>query len=83
MTVPFLICVCRLEHLWLVVLFWSLSRTLTTWTSWTFVIATWATVTSAVITTWTVAVLTTWTLVSAWLALWLYVTLRLLDKSLA
>jgi hypothetical protein len=73
-----------LEHLWLVVLLWSFSRTLTTWTSWASVIAAWTTV---VITTWTAVVatvvVTAWTSVSAWLALWLYVTLWLLEESLA
>ncbi len=77
---------CRdvLEHLWLVVLLWSLSRTLTTWTSWASVIAAWTTV---VITTWTAVVatvvVTAWTSVSAWLALWLYISLWLLKESLA
>lgn len=81
---PFLLYVNRLEHLWLVVLLWSLSRTLTTGTSWASVIAAWATV---VITTWSAVVatvvVTAWTSVASWLALWLYITLRLLDKSLA
>ena len=73
-----------LEHLWFVVLLWSLSRTLTTWTSWTSVIATWTTVASTVIAAWsTVAVITTWTSVPAWLALWFYITLWLLEEGLA
>ena len=76
-----------LEHLWLVVLLlWSVSLTVATWTSWASVIAAWATV---VVTTWTavvvatVVVVTTWTSISAWLALRLNVSLRLLEESLA
>ena len=75
-----------LEHLWLVVLLCCrcFSRTLTTWASWTSVIATWTSVASAVIAAWsTVAVVTTWTSVSAWLTLRLYISLWLLKKSLA
>ena len=76
-----------LEHLWLVVLLWGISRALlATWTAWASVIAAWATV---IVTTWTavvvatVVVLTTWTSVSAWLALRLDISLRLLEESLA
>ena len=75
-----------LEHLWLVVLLWSISRTVATWTSWASVIAAWATV---VVTTWTavvvatVVVVATWTSVSAWLALRLNISLWLLDEGLA
>ena len=74
-----------LEHLWFVVLLWSISWTLlATWASWTSVIAAWTSVASAVIAAWTtVALLTTWTSVSAWLALWLNISLWLLDESLA
>ena len=73
-----------LEHLWFVVLLRGLSWTLTTWASWTSVIATWTSVASAVIAAWaTVTLLTTWTSVSAWLALWLNVSLWLLEESLA
>ena len=73
-----------LEHLWLVVLLWSICWTLlATWTSWASVIAAWATV---VITTWAASIVTTviaWTLVASWLALRLNISLRLLDKDSA
>ena len=73
-----------LEHLWLVVLLWSVSRTVAARTSWASVIAAWATVASAVVTTWSaVAVIATWTSVSAWLALRLNISLWLLEESLA
>ena len=74
-----------LEHLWLVVLLWSICWTLlATWTSWASVVATWATVVTTVVAAWaTIALLTTWTSVSAWLALWLNVSLWLLEESLA
>ena len=75
-----------LEHFRLVVLLvvsW-LFAAVATRTLWTSVVAAWATVTSAVITTWTsVAVVTAWTTVSAWLALWLDISLRLLDEGSA
>lgn len=75
-----------LEHLWLVVVF-VLSRLFTTvaaWASWASVIAAWA----SVVTAWTAAIVTTlvaaWASVaSAWLALWLDISLRLLDEGLA
>ena len=74
----------RLEHLWLVVMLWSLSWTLTAWSAWASVITAWTSVASAVIAAWaTVTLLTTWTSVSAWLALWLNVSLWLLEESLA
>ena len=76
-----------LEHLWLVVvaiiLSWLLV-TLTTWTSWASVVAAWATVASAVVTArTTLAVIATWAAVSAWLALRLNISFRLLDEGLA
>ena len=73
-----------LEHFRLVVLLWSISLTVATWASWTSVIAAWTTV---VVTTRTAVVatvvVTTWASVSAWLALRLDITLRLLEESLA
>ena len=73
-----------LEHLWLVAWLVVLERTLTTWTSWASVIATWS---AAVLTTRTTVVttvvVTAWTTVSAWLALRLNVSLRLLKERLA
>ena len=81
---PFLLYVNRLEHLWLVVLLWSLSRTLTTWTSWASVIAAWTTV---VVTTWTAVVatviVTAWTSVASWLALWFNISFWLLEEGFA
>ena len=75
-----------LEHLWLVVLLccWSVSWALATWTLRASVVAAWATVVATVIAAWaTVTLLTTWTSVSAWLALRLDISLRLLEESLA
>lgn len=72
----------RSEHLRLVVLLVVFNRALATRTSWTSVIATW----TSVVTTWTAVVvaavvLTTWATVSAtWTALWLNVSLWLLDE---
>ena len=74
-----------LEHLRLVVLLrsWSLVA-VTTRASWTSVVTAWTSVSSAVIAAWaTVTLLTAWTSVSAWLALRLNITLRLLDEGLA
>jgi hypothetical protein len=74
----------RLEHLRLVVLLVVFNRTLTTWTSWTAVIATWTSVSArTTVTTRTTVVLATWSALRTWTALWLYIALRLLDKSLA
>ena len=76
-----------LEHLWFVVAAFVLGWffvAVTTRTSWTSVVAAWTTVTSAVVAAWTtLTVVTTWAPVSAWLALWLYVSFRLLDEGLA
>ena len=74
-----------LEHLWLVVLLWSISwALLAAWASWASVVAAWATVVTTLVAAWaTATLLTTWTSVSAWLALWLNITLWLLDESLA
>ena len=73
-----------LEHLRLVAWLVVLDRTLTTWTSWASVVTAWAAV---VVTTWTTVVTTVvlaaWASVSAWLALRLNITLRLLDEGLA
>ena len=73
-----------LEHLWFVVLLVVFNRALTTWTSWASVFAAWA---SVVITAWSAivatVVVTAWATVSAWLALWLNVSLWLLDEGLA
>jgi hypothetical protein len=88
----FLITICRLvsyvaldlEHLRLVVLLWSFSRTLTTWTSWASVIATWSSVTArTTVATWTTVIVTAWATLRTWTTLWLYIALRLLEKSLA
>ena len=87
MMIPFLLIqnVC-LEHFWLVVLL-VLSRCLvavTTWTSWASVIAAWTTVTtSALITAATLTVILARTSVTTWLALWLNVSLRLVEESSA
>lgn len=81
-----IVCQDVLEHLRFVVLLdsRSFSRTFAARASWTFVIAAWATV---VVTTWATVVaaviVTTWTSVSTWLALRLYISFRLLEKSLA
>ena len=75
----------RSEHLRLVVLLVVFNRALATRTSWTSVITT----RTSVVTTWTTivvaaVVLTKWTTVSAtWTALWLNISLWLLEKSLA
>lgn len=73
-----------LEHLWFVVVLRCFIVLLVAWTAVvarTTVIATWA---SVVVTTWTTVVsavvIATWASVSAWFALWLYITLRLLDE---
>jgi hypothetical protein len=73
-----------LEHLWFVVLLYRSLIAVAAWTSWASVVAAWTTVISAVIAAWaTVALLTAWTSVSAWLALRLNITLRLLEECLA
>lgn len=73
-----------LEHFRFVVLLVVFCWTFATWTSWTSVVTAWA---SVVITTWpavvAAVVVSTWASVSAWLALWLYISLRLLKESLA
>ena len=76
----------RLEHLWLVVLLYcrSVSWTVATWTLRASVVTTWTTVVTTVVAAWaTVTLLTTRTSVSAWLALWLNISLWLLEESLA
>lgn len=75
----------RSEHLRLVVLLVVFSWALATRTSWTSVITT----RTSVVTTWatvvvTAVVVTAWATVSAtWTALWLNISLWLLEKSLA
>ena len=71
-----------LEHLRLIVLLWSISWTLTTWTAWTSVVTTWA-AWASVITATTLWTVVTWTLVTSWLALRLYITFWLLDEGSA
>ena len=76
-----------LEHLRFVVLLVVFYRSVTTIaarTSRASVLATW----TPVVTTWSASVvaaviLATWTSVTAWLALRLYISLRLLEESLA
>ena len=76
-----------LEHLRFVVLLVVFCRSVTTVaarTSRASVVAAW---TAVVVTTWSAVVaavvVTTWTSVTAWLALRLYISLRLLEESLA
>jgi hypothetical protein len=74
----------RLEHLRLVVLLVVLYRALATWTSWAAVIATWTSVSArTTVTCWATVILATWATLRTWTTLWLNISLRLLEESLA